>query len=133
MNTEIKDFLSLLKFLRYVRKYLPVIILSATVLSFLAYDYISTNRQYAASARFIVNNPPGTNTPETAGTDTDLREMRGNALQLFFSTEVINALIDKFDLYPCYRADRNNVFAKENLTKAVRASIQFKLDKVGGH
>ena len=133
MNTEISDFLSVLRFLRYLRKHFPVLILCAVLASVLGYFYIDSSRKYSSSARFIVNNLPGTNTPETIGADNDLKAMKSNSMQLFFSTEVINRVMERLDLYPCYHVNRNNVHGRERLIRAIRASIQFKLEKIGGH
>ena len=133
MNTETSDFLSVLRFLHYLRKYFLILIFSAGLISYLIYSYVESKRKYPASARFIVTDLPGTNIPETVGTDADLRSLRSNAMQLFFSSEVIDALIGKFDLYMCYRVNRNAHFARERLVNKIRASIQFKLDKIGGH
>lgn len=133
MNTEVRDFISLLKFLSYLRKYFVVIFLSAGLIIFIAYNRFDTSTKYPASVRFIINNPPGTNVPEVEGVNADLREMKSNSMQLFFSTEVLDELMKKYDLYGCYRIRRNDLFSRENLLRAVRGSIQFKLEKMGGY
>jgi capsular polysaccharide biosynthesis protein len=134
MNIENNDFLSALRFLKYLRKHIALVVLSTAAFSLAAYYVVKRTFSYESSVHFIVNNLP---MPDITGDErsigTNLELQRGNSPLIFYSTEVIEKLMEKYDLFSVYSVNPNQPHSQQKLIKKIRSSIDVKFERVNGY
>ena len=133
MNIETSDFVSVLRFMQYVKKHYKLMLLSFLVLSVISFYCVKNFRTFDSTVNFFVNNLPAAQmTQNNNSFNSDMEAVKLNSLQLFYSTQVIERVIDKLDLYSCYGVNKNDKYAKQKLVKAIRSSMNVKYKKTGG-